>query len=292
VPSKLGPHSYGKSRIRLTKVKRLPDRHELVELTVNITLHGAPFRRSYTHGDNTGLIATDSMRNTVYVLAKDHPIDSPDAFALHLAEHFVITYPHVQSAHVGIEQHGWRRIEVGGAPHPTAFASAGNEVRRAGASVSRDGHFPRLPSGFPASLTAGLDNLLVLKTTDSAFTGFVRDEYTTLPETTDRILATNVAAGWTYNHPRLDFNAAFDRARATLLTTFANHKSLAVQQTLYDMGDAVLAADPDVFDIHIRMPNKHRVPFNFEPFNKEFANDVYITTDEPSGEISASIQRE
>jgi urate oxidase len=279
---KLTENSYGKSRVRLTKVTRLPDRHELTELAVDITLTG-DFARSYTHGDNSNVIATDSMKNTVYVLAKRHPVDSPESFALHVAEHFVATYAQVKRAAVRIEQSGWRRIEVEGRPHPTAFESSGSELRCASATVDRT---------MIRHLEGGLSKLLILKSTDSAFTGFVRDQYTTLPETTDRILATEASATWTYHDTSADYSAAFAKIRTVLLETFARHKSDAVQQTLYDMGAAALAAEPAIVRIHLQMPNKHRIPFNFRPLGETFENDIFVTTSEPSGEIIAVIERE
>jgi len=287
VPVKLTLNHYGKSNVRLTKVTRRADRHELTELSVDITLTG-DFERSYTHGDNSSVVATDSMKNTVYVLAKSHPLDSPESFAHHLAQHFVKTYAQVKGAEVNIEQSAWRRIDVAGRPHPTAFESAGAELRLALAYV---GHREMPPA--PLLLQGGLAKLLVLKTTDSAFTGFVRDAYTTLPETRDRILATEVSAMWTYDNDRkADYNAAFAAIRTALLETFARHKSDAVQRTLYDMGVAALAAEPSISGIHLHMPNKHRVPFNLKPFGIEFENDIFVTTSEPSGEISAFIERE
>lgn len=283
--AKITLNSYGKSNVRLTKVTRLADRHELTELNVNIKLMG-DFERSYTHGDNSKVVATDSMKNTVYVLAKQHPVDSPEAFAEHLADHFVWTYPQVRGAGVKIEQSAWRRIEVDGQLHPRAFESAGAEVRIASVQVARN------DSAEVTIVQGGLSKLLVLKTTDSAFTGFVRDQYTTLPETSDRILATEVSATWTYRDRAADFNRAFAAIRRALLETFAQHKSDAVQQTLYDMGAAALAAEPSISGIELHMPNKHRVPFNLKLFGAEFENDIFVTTSEPSGEISAVIERE
>jgi urate oxidase len=283
VPVKIAQQSYGKSSVRLTKVIRRADRHDLVELNVNIMLHG-DFARSYTHGDNTGIVATDSMKNTVYVLAKKHPIDSPEAFALHVADHFLASYPQVSVAEVNLSQSSWQRISVAGQPHPTAFASGGAEMRIAKAAVHRSGNNRRHIQG-------GLDDLLILKTTDSGFIGFVRDRFTTLPETTDRILATVLSADWTFKDDSADFNRAFGGIRTAMLEAFAQHKSLAVQQTLHAMAEAALDTEPAIVAIELRMPNKHRVPFNFKPFGLEFEQDIFITTDEPSGQISAKLQR-
>lgn len=287
MPAKITLNTYGKSNVRLTKVTRHADHHDLTELSVGITLTG-DFERSYTHGDNSNVVATDSMKNTVYVLAKSHPLDSPESFAHHLAEHFVKTYAQVKGAEVSIEQSAWRRIDVAGRPHPTAFESAGGELRTALAYFGQRDARPAVHS-----IQGGLAKLLVLKTTDSAFTGFVRDAYTTLPETRDRILATELSAMWTYDNDRKpDYTTAFTTIRAALLETFARHKSDAVQQTLYDMGIAALAAEPSISGIQLQMPNKHRVPFNLRPFGMEFENDIFVTTSEPSGEISALIERE
>jgi urate oxidase len=283
VPVKMVHQNYGKSSVRVTKVRRLADRHELVEMKVNITLNGA-FERSYTHGENSSVVATDSMKNTVYLLAKDHPLDSPESFALYLADHFVNTYSQISAATIHIDQSLWRRINVAGVPHPTAFESGGAELRQAMVTVDR--------KNSATQIHGMLSELLVLKTTDSAFTGFVRDKYTSLPETTDRILATKMSAEWVFTGRKVDFNAAFLRIRTTMLETFAGHKSDAVQQTLYDMGEAALAAEPSIKGITLRMPNKHRVPFNFKPFGLEFNNDIFVTTDEPSGEIAATLERE
>jgi urate oxidase len=283
VHAKLASQCYGKTSVRVTKVRRLSDRHELVEMNVNISLAGS-FERSYTHGDNSSVIATDSMKNTVYLLAKSHAMDSPEAFALHLAEHFVATYPQVSAATVNIDQALWRRIAVDGIEHPTAFESAGAELRQAKATVDRNEDH--------AAVSGQLSELLLLKTTDSAFAGFVRDRYTTLPEVTDRILASKVSAEWEYEGSDVDFNSAYSKIRTALLETFAKHKSDAVQQTLFDMGAAALAAEPSIESISLRMPNKHRIPFNFKPFGLEFTHDVYATTDEPSGEIVGHLTRE
>ena len=283
MPPKLLHNHYGKSGIRLTKVTRLAGRHELTEVTVNVSLSGA-FAESYTNGDNSNVIATDSIKNTVYVLAKKHALDSPESFGLHLAGHFASTYAQVKHATVEIAQSPWKRIDVGGRLHPTAFAAAGSETRRAVVTAARAGHGP--------NVHGGLADLLILKTTDSAFAGFVRDGFTTLPEVEDRILATELSADWGFGRAEADYNAAFDVIRRSLLETFALHRSRSVQQTLYDMAAAALAAEPAIHSIHLRMPNKHRVPFNFKPFGLEFDNDIFITTDEPSGEISAHLQRE
>src|SRR5690242_2171432 len=211
------------------------------------------------------------MKNTVYVLAKKHPIDSIESFAAALASHFVGTYRQVSGATVSIEQRAWQRLDDNGKPHPHAFVAGGNEVRTC-AVVNVRGTI---------SYHAGIRDLLVLKTTNSAFKGFVRDQYTTLPETDDRIFATSVKADWDYADSSGDWNDRFGSVRAALLDCFAQHMSLSVQQTLYEMGRAALARCPAATRIRIEMPNQHRIPFNFAPLGLKFENDIFVPTDEP-----------
>lgn len=278
--SKLTHNLYGKQQIRLTKVKRLADRHELIEISVGISLMG-DFQSTYLTGDNSKVVATDTMRNTVYALAADHPIDSIEDFALHVADHFTSRNAHVSDAIVTIEQDRWQRIETRAGPHAHAFVSAGNEKRETNVQVGR----LRL-------VESSITNLDVLKTTDSAFVGFLRDEFTTLPETADRIFATRVAATWKYLQPEgNDYNKSYDTIRAALLGTFANHNSLSVQQTLYAMGDAALAACRQINVIRITMPNRHRVPFDLTKLGKENRNEIFVTTSEPYGAIVGEISR-
>src|SRR4051794_9236456 len=276
---KLLSNTYGKSRVRLSKVTRHADgRHDLKELSVEILLTG-DFAHTYLTGDNTGIIATDSMKNTVYVLAKQHPIDTIESFGAALANHFVETYKQVSGATVSIEQRLLHRIDHKGKPHPHAFVAGGNELRTC-AVVNVRG---------TVSYHAGIRDLLVLKTTNSAFKGYVRDQFTTLPETDDRIFATSVKADWDYSQTSGDWNACFASVRGALLARFAEHMSYSVQQTLYEMGKAALARCSAAKRIRIEMPNQHRLPFNFAPLWLKFENDIFVPTDEPHGTIVGEI---
>ncbi len=273
---KLTANSYGKSDVRVTKVIRRGDRHELVELSVDVTLEG-DFDATYLSGDNSIIVATDSMKNTVYALAKDHALDSIESFGTDLARHFVRKYAQVRAARVDVRQHPWGRIGI----HPHAFVSAGNELRTCAVSATHSS----------VTVTGGLRDLLLLKTTDSAFTGFVRDEFTTLKETDDRIFATSVTAAWRYTGVEVDFDAAHRSIRAALLDTFASHVSLSVQQTLYAMGEAALSICAQVSDIEIMMPNKHRLLVNLAPIGRANDNEIFVWTDEPYGQIYGRIER-
>ncbi|HJZ70636.1 MAG TPA: urate oxidase [Vicinamibacterales bacterium] len=272
---------YGKSRVRLVKVRRPAaghEPHEVVDLTIDVQLEGA-FDAVYVEGDNTACHATDTMKNTVYAFARRDPIAHVEAFALRLADHF-IAKPAVRCVRVSAAEHRWDRLTVGGRPHPHAFVQPGGEQWTAMVT--------RVPEG--SDVVAGIANLIVLKTTDSAFAGFPRDEYTTLPETGDRILATSVTASWRYRDPSVDFSQRA-RIRTALVEMFAAHDSQSVQHTLYAMGEAALAACREIDEITLSLPNRHHLLVDLTPFGLDNPNEVFVATDQPFGLIEATIRR-
>ena len=276
-------HSYGKSKVRLTKVVRHAKRHALFEIEADIQLEGE-FDRAYTRGDNANIIATDSIKNTVYVLAKEHSFSDVEGFAYTLGEHFVATYAQATAAHVELRQANWQRVEVGGEPHDHAFVSGGEDERVARVTARR---------GAATERWGGLRNLRVLKTTNSQWHTFVTDRYRTLPDTRDRILATQVDADWRYTSAggAGAFDRHVDAIRNAIIDTFANHASLGVQQTLLAMGEAALAACAQIDTISFELPNLHRIPFNLEPFGLKFEDDIFVATDEPYGLIKGIVNR-
>ena len=276
---------YGKSRIRLVKVRRpstgsgrVEDPHELMDLTIDVQLEGA-FEAVYVGGDNRPCLATDTMKNTVYAFARQDPIDHVETFALRLADHF-LAKPAVSRVRISVVEQPWGRLSSGGRPHPRAFVQAGAEHWTS--LVSRD--------ALGSEIVSGLANLVVLKTTDSAFSGFPRDEYTTLPDTEDRIMATSITAAWTYRPGTSDFSARAPVRRA-LVETFAAHASRSVQHTLYAMGEAALAACADVTAITLTLPNRHHLLVDLTPFGLDNPNEVFVATDQPFGLIEATIRR-
>ncbi len=276
----LTENRYGKSEVRLVTVRRGPERHELKDVTFAIRLEG-DFAAAYTTGDNAHVVATDTMKNTVYGLAAERPFDEVEELALRLSEHLLGADPHVASARVEWSEHLWERIESGGAPHPHAFRRAGGE-RRTG-SVFR--------AGDEVKVASGLEDLVVMKTAKSAFAGFPRDRFTTLKETSDRLLATALSASWKYASADLPFGDLWREARRLLLETFAEHDSLSVQQTLYAMGEAVLEKVEAIEEIHLAMPNKHHIPIDLTPFGLENRNEVFVATSEPYGLIEGTLRR-
>jgi urate oxidase len=269
---------YGKSRIRVVKVRRTDGRHDLVDLTIDVQLEGA-FDAVYVDGDNTPCVATDTMKNTVYAMARTDPIDHVETFARRLADHFV-GKPAVSRARISAIEHRWDRLLVAGGPHPHAFVQPGGEQWTA--VITRDGK--------GTDIVSGLTNLVVLKTTDSAFSGFPRDEYTTLPDADDRVLATSVTASWKYRPGIGDFTAR-DRIREALVETFATHVSRSLQQTLFAMGEAALAACTDATEITLTMPNRHHLLVDLEPFGLDNPKEVFVATDQPFGLMEATIRR-
>ena len=283
--SVLSWNRYGKSRIRLVKVRRAPARtgqtdapHEIVDLTIDVQLEGE-FEPVYVEGDNSRCLATDTMKNTVYALARQDPIDHVEIFALKLADRFYAN-PAVSHARISAFEHRWDRLSADGRPHPHAFVQAGGEQWTT--VVTRDAQ--------GAGIASGLTNLVLLKTKDSAFAGFPRDEYTTLPETGDRVLATSVTASWTYRTGTSDF-AARDRIRRALVETFAAHVSQSLQHTLYAMADAALAACADVTAITLTLPNRHHLLVDLTPFGLDNPNEIFVATDQPFGLIEATVTR-
>ena len=271
---------YGKSAVRLVKVSRRRHGHDVRDLTVGVGLDG-DFDAAYVEGDNTGLLATDTMRNVVYALAKERPIDPIESFGQRLVEHFLAAGPGVRRARVEISEHSWARLEVGGRPHEHAFqrGSGGNRVT----TVVGDGGEPRIE--------AGIDDLLVLKTTGSGWEGFLRDRYTSLPETSDRILATVITARWSYRGRDIQFTDAWREVHRTILESFSDHYSPSVQFTLHHMGKAVLDARPEVERISFSLPNKHHLLYDLGRFGLENENEIFHATDEPYRLIEGTIER-
>lgn len=279
----LGANRYGKSRIRLVTVDRLADRHDLRDLTVDVSLEG-DFTAAHVDGDNANIIATDTMKNTVYAFARDHRSDPIEAFGMVVARHFA-AYPQVDRAVVTLRQHGWSRIELAGGGAPDAFTRNGDMTRVAMVGASRSG----------VSIEAGIEDLTIMKTTKSAFVGFERDAWTTLPEADDRLMATKITALWGYGEtaaePGFDYEATFERIRTTLLTVLAEHFSPSVQTSVWIMATAMLEAEPSIDWVRMVLPNLHHWTVNLEPFGLDNPGMVYVATTEPHGLIDATVRR-
>jgi urate oxidase len=277
---RLGRNQYGKAEVRVVAVDRSSPRHTLVDLNVSSSLRGN-FSAAHTAGDNAHVLTTDAQKNTVFAFARDG-VGQPEEFGLRLARHFAGAYPWITGARVAVESYGWDRIPVGGTPHDHAFRRNGSEVRTAVVTVDGD----------QEHVLAGLRDLVVLKTTGSEFWGFPRDRYTTLAETRDRILATAVTARWRYTRTDLDFADCFTGVRGALLEAFAATHSLALQQSLYAMGEAVLERFGEVAEVRMSMPNKHHFLQDLSAFGLDNPDVVYHADDRPYGLIEGVVERD
>ncbi|PXY27116.1 factor-independent urate hydroxylase [Prauserella muralis] len=278
----LGPNQYGKAEVRLVTVDRDGPVHNLTDLTVSTALRGN-LDATHLTGDNADVVATDTQKNTVYAFAKQAPVGEIEDFALRLGRHFTSSFEQITGARILIERHGWQRIDVGGTPHDHAFSRSGDERRTTAVTIA-DGQ---------AWVVSGVSGLVVLKSTGSEFHGFPRDRYTTLAETSDRILATAVTARWRYRDVTgIDWSACHADARAALVETFATKHSLSLQQTLYAMGEAVLERRPEIAEVRLSLPNKHHFLVDLSPFGLSNDNEVFHAADRPYGLIEGTVLRD
>jgi urate oxidase len=272
---------YGKAGVRLMRVDRSTTPHRVRDLTVAIALEG-DFVAAHTDGDNTNVVATDTMKNTAYAFAKQHLDGSIEAYGLALAEHF-LAFPQVTRATVNVREHGWHPIagSGGGAPARDAFVRSGEGTRVATVSATNAG----------VTVEAGVEDLIVLKTTRSSFSGFPRDEYTTLPDTDDRMAATKVTAIWAYGSPDVDADTSFEAIRADLLRTWADHDSPSIQTSIWIIARAILERHDEVREIRLVMPNLHHWLVDLSTFGLANDREIYTPTSEPYGLIEATVRR-
>jgi urate oxidase len=277
----LAENRYGKSRVRLMKVTRHDHGHDLHEWAVQVLLKG-DFDTAHLYGDNSKILPTDTMKNTVYSIARSSSATTMEDYAKELADFLLGHNPQVESASIRVEGTLWKRLTVDGKPHPSAFMRGSGELQITTVERAQNGAF---------HILSGLDNLVLLKTANSGFEGYIKDSLTTLPETKDRLFGTAVSAEWRYTSTNLDFDVVRKKLRETMLRTFANHNSKSVQQTLYAMAESALEEVPEVDEIEIIMPNKHCLLVDLSRFGQNNPNEIFVPTDEPHGYIEARVRR-
>jgi urate oxidase len=279
--SQLGENKYGKSRVRVVKVKRRTEQHDFWEWTLEILLAG-DFESCFVAGDNSKILPTDTMKNTVYSLAQKSSTECMEEFGKELAAFLLDRNPQVSSATVKIWEKQWEHLRADGKAHPTTFVQSTGERQTAEITETRNSD---------ACVHSGMENLVILKTARSAFEGFIKDSLTTLPEVSDRLFGTVLRARWKYSSANVAFASVRAAIRGCLLTTFAEHNSKSVQHTLYAMGDAVLAKIPQITDIELAMPNIHCLLADLSRFGQDNPNEIFVPIDEPHGTIEARIYR-
>ena len=275
----LGRNRYGKAQIHVVRVARDPGGHRVRDAIVAIALEG-DFAAAHTDGDNTLVVATDTMKNTAFAFARDHLDGSIEAYGRALAEHF-LEFEQVDRATVNVREHRWQPIAVGGRPARDAFVRGGAGTRIATVAATRS----------ETTVEAGIEDLVAMKTTRSAFKGFPRDRYTSLAETDDRLMATKITAIWRYGSPDLDFDSTFEAVRRTLLEVFADHDSPSVQTSIWIMARAILEGHEALDEVRMVLPNLHHWLVDLAPFGMTNDGEVYISTTEPHGLIEATVRR-
>jgi urate oxidase len=268
--------------VRVVKVTRDGGVHAVREWSVNVLIEG-DYESCFRSGDNSDVLPTDTMKNTVYSIARGSNAVSIEEFAKELIAHFLANYAQAKAVDVEIKEKLWRRLEVDGHGHPTAFQQQSAELQTTSAHGAR---------GAAAAVSSGLSGLVILKTADSAFEGYIKDRLTTLRETGDRLFGTDVTASWLYASDSLDFAASRAAIRTALLKAFAEHKSLSVQHTLFAMAEAALAEVAAISEITLTMPNKHCLLIDLSPFGQGNPNEIFVPTEEPHGYIEARVARE
>jgi urate oxidase len=277
----LAENRYGKSRVRLMKVTRNDQGQDLREWTVEVLLKG-DFDSAHLRGDNSKILPTDTMKNTVYSIARSSKATAMEDYAKELADFLLGRNAQVDSASIRVESTLWKRLTVDGRPHPSAFMRGSGELQTTSVERTQRG---------TSQVLSGLDNLVLLKTANSGFEGYIKDSLTTLPETKDRLFGTAVSATWRYISSDLPFDCIRVSLRERLLCTFANHDSKSVQQTLYAMAEDALEEIPEIDEIEIVMPNKHCLLVDLSRFGQDNPNEIFVPTDEPHGYIEARVRR-
>ncbi|WP_213806478.1 factor-independent urate hydroxylase [Granulicella sp. dw_53] len=272
---------YGKSRVRLMKVTRHAHGNDLREWTVQVMFQG-DFESAHTHGDNSKILATDTMKNTVYSIARSSTAVSMEEFAMELIDFLLSRNQQVSSVSVRIASTLWKRMTIDGKPHPDSFMRGSDELQTTLVEKTQGGSF---------KIVSGLEDLVVMKTAKSGFEGFIQESLTTLKGTNDRLFCTAVRADWTYNSTSLDFEAIRTKVRERMLKTFAEHDSKSVQQTLYAMARSALTDVPEISEIEIRMPNKHCLLVDLSRFGQDNPNEIFLPIDEPHGSMEARVVR-
>jgi urate oxidase len=277
----LAENRYGKSRVRLMKVTRSANGNDLREWSVQVLLRG-DFDTAHLEGDNSRILPTDTMKNTVYSIARSSKAESMEEYAMELVDFLLGRNPQVSSAEVEVEGTQWERLSIDGKPHPDTFMRGPSELQTTHVERAQGGGF---------KVASGLEDLVVLKTAKSGFEGYIKDSLTTLKETNDRLFGTAVSAKWVYRRKGFDYDGVRAKIRETMLRAFADHDSKSVQQTLYAMAESALAAVPEISEVEMGMPNKHCLLVDLSRFGQDNPNEIFVPTDEPHGYIEARVVR-
>jgi urate oxidase len=281
----LGTHQYGKAENRVVRISRDTARHEIRDVNVSSALRG-DFAPAHLAGDQRNVLPTDTQKNMAYAYAKEVGLETLEGYGLALARHYVNDVPPVEGARIEIEEYAWERVQVDGAGHDHTFVRKGQEIRLCSVTVDGSGDAQQ------TWVTGGFKDLVILKSTGSEFADFYVDPYTTLAPTHDRVMATSLVAKWRFTSTDVDWDATYAGVKAIMVATFATVHSLALQQTLFEMGKAVLEAYDVIAEVRLSAPNKHHFLYDLERFGIENNGEVFHADDRPYGLIQAAVLRD
>jgi urate oxidase len=281
----LGDNQYGKAENRVVRIYRDGPRHEIRDVNVSTSLRG-DFSAAHLTGDQSLVLPTDTQKNTCFAYAREKGIGQVEDYALDLAEHFVDDIAPVEGARVEVEEYAWERVRIDGQEHDHTWVRRGPEVRTTVVTVDGTG------DGRRAWVVSGLKDLVLLKSTGSEFWGYLKDDYTTLAETHDRVMATSLTARWRYDGTEVSWDSVYADVHRLLIGRFAEVHSLALQQTLWEMGKAVLEARPEIAEIKLSAPNKHHFLVDLSPFGIDNTGEVFHAADRPYGLIQCTVTRD
>jgi urate oxidase len=271
---------YGKGRVGVMRIHRDGGRHEVSQLSIKVMVEG-DIARTYTHADNSNSVSTDTIKNVVNIVARENTGLCTEEFCQVLAQKYLDLYPQMSSVTVTAHETKWDRLSFGGKPHPHSFVLDNNGKPSVELTATRQG----------LTLISGIDGFTFMKSTQSGWADYVKDSYTTIPETHDRMCATSMVASWKWSAKPASYPATNAKILATLLAVFGTTYSVSVQDSLYRMGEAALAAVPEISEISMACPNMHLILMNLSAFGLDNNNDVFLPTDEPHGQIECTVGR-
>lgn len=273
-------HKYGKGRVRVMRIHRDGERNEVSQLNVHAMLDG-DFARTYTHADNSNTISTDTIKNVVNIVARENTGLNTEEFCQALAKKYLDSYSQVTAVSITAHETKWSRLSIGGKPHPHSFILDSNGKPTVELTATRQG----------STMSSGIDGFTFMKSTESGWENYVMDPYTTIKETHNRMCATSMVASWKWSGKPASYPATNAKILDTALEVFSTTYSSSVQDSLYRMGEAVLAAVPEISEISMACPNMHFIPMNLSAFGLDNNNDVFLPTDEPHGQIECTVGR-
>lgn len=280
MPNLLAENSYGESGVRLLRVARQADRRDVKEVTLDVRFEG-DFEDAHERGENRKILPPQTIRNTVYALARQYPSAAIEDFSLHLIEHFLTYNAQISQVRIEAEESAWARIPHAGKPHGSAFTQSAKERRIASLRGARES----------VEVRGGVRELFVLKAAKAGFEGFLRDPYTTLEDDGDSMISAELRAAWLYKGEEIEFNATWHGVRQALLEVFAEHESRSLPHTLYAMGEAIFASFDPITEISLSISGEYCALADLKPLGMDNPGEIFLPADAPRALAEATLRR-